>query len=65
MFADSYWLRKQKMKVPAGQKHTAAIVRCKRLGGHHSISRGGGGTGVFVAGKLFISTNFTFYHMFI
>ena len=26
------------------------------LGDHHSISRGGGGAGVFVAGKLFIST---------
>ena len=26
------------------------------LGGHHSISTGEGGAGVFVAGKLFIST---------
>ena len=35
-----------------------------RLGGHHSISRGGegGGTGVFVASKLFISTGLKISH---
>ena len=28
------------------------------LRGHHSIPRGGGGAGIFVADKLFISTPF-------
>ena len=40
---------------PTVQQMSCDLV-AEVLGGHHSISRGGGGAGVFVADKLFIST---------